>query len=82
VGDVLDLIRRFVASGASFAAIDLPDRNATDARKRSYDTSVYTHLDFDADELLAEFPGAKIVRNDFPGYVNGKFRFNAFVLAR
>jgi ubiquinone/menaquinone biosynthesis C-methylase UbiE len=79
VADAFGVIKRFVEHGAAFAAIDLPDRNSPEQRGRSYDTSVYSHLDFDADELTAEFPSARIVRDDYPDYVNAAFRFHAFV---
>jgi SAM-dependent methyltransferase len=80
VEDVFSLIRRFVESGASFGAVDLPDRHTTSpSRQRSYDTSVYSHLDFDADQLQSEFPGTRIVRDEYAGYANAKLRFHAFI---
>jgi SAM-dependent methyltransferase len=76
---VLRLMRGLFDRGIAFAAIDLPDRNTPDLRERSYDTQVYSHLQFDPELLLREFPHGRIVRGMFPGYVNDAFRFSFFV---
>ena len=40
---------------------------------------MYTHLQFDPDVLLREFPKGRIIRGRFPNYVNDEFRFSFFI---
>ena len=76
---VLRLMRGLVDRGVAFAAVDLPDRNTPDRRERSYDTELYSHLQFDPDVLLREFPNGRVIRGRFPTYVNDEFRFHFFI---
>ena len=74
------VIRQSVETGIPFAAIDLPDGEIQlPKREYSYDTSVYSHLSFNAHQLEAQFSGTKIVRDDYLEYINSKYRFHAFI---
>jgi len=78
---VFNLIRQLHARHIDIALLDLPDATLVDDRPRAYDTSIFTHLRFNEEELLAEFPTAYVKRGEFPQYVNGKTRFNFYLHA-
>jgi ubiquinone/menaquinone biosynthesis C-methylase UbiE len=79
---VLGLVQRFVDAGSTFVAFDLVDASMTGSPVRSYDTTVYSHLTFRPEDFTGRFPGARVLRDAYPGYANAPYRFGVVIPAR
>jgi SAM-dependent methyltransferase len=78
---VFSLIRELNNHHIDFAALDLPDDQLVDGRPRAYDSLTFSHLRLNEKRLLCEFPTGYVKRGEFHDYVNGRTRFNFYLLA-
>jgi SAM-dependent methyltransferase len=81
VDRVFEILSGLVTQGISVLAIDLPDARLRDERERGYDRGQFSHLEFRAEQFLAAFPGARVMRGVFPEYVNDAVRFSVHIPA-
>lgn len=77
-----EIMETVTSAGTELLVIDLPDATIADPRPRAYSREQYPHLGFIREELLRRFPGANVLTEDLPGYVNGSHRFAALIPAR